>query len=138
MLKDQPIFIRHWLLSNKSLLNLNEFQTYMKSLKYPYFFIKDHLYISILDSIHYKVLTKEIPFSTYEVYISKTNQQEHSGKIYTQLIQDFDIKKMSPIVIQNCQFKNNKCVYIVVDGCHRLAIATFNHIPCNEHFIIQS
>lgn len=134
MSTDPPIFIRHWLLPNKSLLYLHEFQTYIQSLKYPYFFVGEHIYIRIEDSIHFKVLTKDIPFSTYDIYISKTNQKEHSLENYTQLIQNFDIEKMPPILV-HLEYINQykQKAYIVNDGSHRIALLAFHNKPYKQH-----
>jgi hypothetical protein len=124
------IYCRHYLLPNKALLNHNTFKTFFKNLKYNYFFINDHIYIDIRDSIHYKFLTKEVDLNLYNSYITITNQKEHSFQNYINLINNFNINIMPPIIL-----KKENDYFIVIDGCHRLAILYFKNIPDKEKYL---
>lgn len=127
------LYCKHYLLPNKSLLNNNLFKTFVSNLKYEYFFIKDHICLDIRDSIHYKILTKEVDFDLYNLYITITKQTEHSVDKYKKLINNFDIHKMQPIKIY--MYNNN---YFISDGCHRLAIIYFNNYHEKVKYLLIS
>jgi len=114
------IYCKHYLLPNRSLLNNNDFKLFISNLKYPHYFDKDHICLNIKDSIHYKILSKELPFELYDKYITITNQPEHSVEKYKNLINNFNINKLESIKMQKFNDK-----YIIIDGCHRLAILSY-------------
>tara|TARA_B110000858_G_C17429861_1_gene304971 strand:- start:103 stop:498 length:396 start_codon:yes stop_codon:yes gene_type:complete len=121
------IYCKHYLLPNKILLQDPEFKNFFINIENSYFFNNDHICIHIKDSIHYKVLSKELPFELYDKYITITNQPEHSLEKYKNLINNFNINKMLPIKL----YKENNHIF-TSDGCHRLAILYFNSVPINE------
>lgn len=123
------IYCKHYLLPNKLLLKEQEFNIFFNNLKHKYYFMNDHICINIKDSIHYKVLTKEVSFELYNKYVTITNQSEHSVEKYKYLINNFDINKMLPIKL----YKENNNL-IISDGCHRLAILYFNNVPINKTY----
>ena len=113
------IYCKHYLLSNKTLLQDPEFKDFFINIKNSYYFNNDHICIHIKDSIHYKVLSKELPFELYNKYITITNQPEHSLEKYKNLIN---------------LYKENNHIFIS-DGCHRLAILYFIDVPINEKYL---
>lgn len=114
------IFCKHYLLPNKSLLKYSDFSDFFTNIKNIHYYKNNHIIINIKDSIHYKILTKEISFNLYNKYITLTGQKEHSCEIYKHLIDNFNIDKMEKIKLYK---EDNR--YIVSDGCHRLAILTY-------------
>ena len=124
------IYCKHYLLPQKYLLKDPEFHNFFINIKNPYYYQNDHIYINIKDSIHYKVLTKEISFELYNKYITITTQPEHSINIYKNLINNFNIEKMEQIKL----YKENE-YNIVSDGCHRLAILIFNNYENIEKYL---
>lgn len=123
------IYCKHYLLPNRILLQDPEFKDFFTNIKNHYYFSNDHICINIKDSIHYRVLTKELPFHLYDKYVTITNQKEHSLKIYRHLINNFNINKMLPIKLY---IENNN--YIISDGCHRLAILYFKNISIDKKY----
>lgn len=127
----ENIYCKHYLLPGKVLLNMPEFKSYFSNIKSKYYFDKDHICIHITDSIHFKVLTNECSFDLYNKYITLTKQPEHSVEIYKNLINNFNIEKMSPIKLYE---ENNNL--IISDGCHRLAILYFKNIYVDEKYFL--
>jgi len=78
--------ILHIILDNILTFKNNGFFTNIKNIHY---YKGDHIIINIKDSIHYKILTKEISFDLYNKYITLTGQKEHSCEIYKHLIDNF-------------------------------------------------
>jgi ribosomal protein L11 methylase PrmA len=69
----------------------------------------------------------ENEYSDYEKLITSTKQNEHSLDSFLNLIDKFDIKKLieNKIVLQwNEKYEK----YIVLDGCHRLAIIMYKKL----------
>lgn len=117
------IYCRHYLLKDNKLKKYNDFKIYFENIKYNNYIIKNHIYINVLDTIHYKVLNNEIPYSLYEKYIKLTNQKEHLNNSYKKLINTFNIKNFGKIKVKK---EKNNC-FVVYDGCHRLSILKYNN-----------
>jgi hypothetical protein len=82
-----------------------------------------HLF-QINNTVHYYSLINN-DFTYYNIYVSSTNQPDHSEVIFKNLINNFDITKL-----QKIQIKFNKKInkYIVLDGIHRLCIMLYKNI----------
>ena len=92
--------------------------------------IGPHHIFPLTESIHYQSLaTKD--FSNYCKLISTTKQKEHSQDKFTTLFNNFNLKKMPPIILE---FNKTIKKFLVNDGCHRLATALYlglftTHLP---------
>tara|TARA_R100000908_G_C3671859_1_gene94371 strand:- start:95 stop:475 length:381 start_codon:yes stop_codon:yes gene_type:complete len=107
------IVLKHWIKFNYDVSN---------ALTY----IPPHHVFKIEDSIHFKTL-KSGDFTDYNNLITTTNQEEHSEKIFRELIENFDTKQLKNSKIK-IFYDNSINKYIVEDGCHRLAILKYNKI----------
>lgn len=87
-------------------------------------FLEPHYIFNIEDCIHYNCLVSD-NFNDYKMLLSTTNQPEHSMIKFKNLICEFDIKKMNPVIVSfNPEIKK----YLVDDGCHRLSIMLYKKI----------
>jgi hypothetical protein len=85
---------------------------------------KEHIIISITNSIHYNALITN-NYNIYNNLIIFTNQKEHSVEIFKTLLNNFDITKINKIkVVFNKTIKK----YVIIDGLHRLSIMLFTNI----------
>jgi ribosomal protein L11 methylase PrmA len=111
------ILVKHWIKFDYDVKN-----QYAKERNF-YFFKVEH-------SIHYTSIVND-EYSDYEKLITTTKQNEHSLERFLNLRDKFDIKKLieNRIVLQwNEKYKK----YIVLDGCHRLAIIMDKKLHNNE------
>ena len=111
------IYCSQWLI-NDTLKN------YCKNPQYKAYYINPHDILHIKDSINYKALTTN-NFDIYHQYITVTKQEEHSVNNYKKVLNNFDIKKMQPLLIEYDSTINK---YIIRDGVHRLSILLFKNI----------
>lgn len=89
------------------------------------FKVPHHLF-KIEDSIHFKTL-KSGDFTDYNKLITTTNQNEHSEKIFKDLIKNFDINCFETDKMRMFYDPSIK-KYVIKDGCHRLAIIKFKNL----------
>ena len=115
------IYCSQWLI-NETL------KEYCKNLKYKSYFIYPHNILHIKDTINYKALLSN-NYDVYHEYVTVTKQKEHSVDNYKNLLTNFDISKMKPIVVQFVPSINK---FIIRDGVHRLSILIFKKIINNE------
>jgi hypothetical protein len=91
---------------------------------------KEHHLFKVEDSIHYNCIMKN-EYSDYEKLITTTKQKEHSLDKFLKLMNEFDVEKLikNKIVLQwNRKYEK----YIVLDGCHRLAIIMYKKLHNNN------
>lgn len=85
-----------------------------------------HYLFKIEHSIHYKALVSN-DYTDYALLIHTTNQQEHTLDEYLKLINTFDKSRLYEDRLSlswDAAYKK----YIVLDGCHRLAIIKYSGI----------
>ena len=88
----------------------------------------EHHYVyKIEDSVHYRALIT----NDYQDYKKVAEHQpEHSEIIFKHLQKNFDINKIGKIKLEwNRALKK----YVVLDGCHRLAIMKHRNIKLKNH-----
>ena len=105
------ILVKHWILF--------EYDT-----KDSVYFDDPHHLFNVGDSIHFKTLVSG-DFSDYNKLIETTKQLEHSEIIYRKLINDFKVELLSPIKLE---WNDKYDKYVVLDGCHRLAILKYKNL----------
>ena len=90
-------------------------------------YLKPHYCMKITNTIPYKsVLLND--FELYGSWTTATNQKEHTIDNYKQLIKNFDVSKITKIVLYFDK-KNNKL--FVHDGLHRISIMLYKNIITN-------
>jgi len=111
------IYCSQWLVNK-------ELKDFCNENKNENFYLNPHDILHIEDTINYKALQNN-NFEIYNKYISNTNQKEHGENIFKTLLNNFDVQKMEPILIE---YSMDIDKYIVRDGLHRLAILVYKDI----------
>ncbi len=91
-------------------------------------FSNPHYVYKLEDSVQHKsLITKD--YKDYRILVK--NQKEHSYIKFKKLQRTFDINKIDKIKLE---WSNDLKKYIVLDGCHRLAIMLFNNIKLKDEY----
>ena len=120
----------------KHLLNISSsLQKYLQ----PKRFQKDNkfYFLSIEDTINYS-LVEQGREDLYSMYIKETPQGNHTIDNFKKLIKDFDVNKMSKVIVTLYDALD---FYLIEDGVHRLCILKnerifYNSIPLSKLNII--
>jgi hypothetical protein len=89
-----------------------------------------HYLFKVEDTIHYRSLVED-KYCDYEKLITTTKQKEHSLNKFLKLRDEFDVDKLvkNKIVLRwDKQYEK----YLVLDGCHRLAIIMYKKLHNNN------